>query len=268
MEVRFENVKYKETLKNLNINFKSGEITSLIGKNGSGKSTILNLLSCLDLPDSGEISIGRKKIDKNTRIINLKKYRNDIAYLKENYQDQLFNINIYEDLKYGLKKAINQEDLKSLIKSFGLIEEILKKSYLEISDSEKKRICLIKMFLSDSKILIFDNPDSGLDYKYIQNLVKLLKRIKRNDKVIILASHNSDFVLQVSDKIIAIDNKKNMFSGKKYEVMSNKKVLEKVNMNIPNIINFVDTVLKIKKIKLGYRDNINDLIKDIYRNAK
>jgi len=268
MEVKFDKVTYKNFIKDLNLNFKSGEITSIIGKNGSGKSQILNLIYGLYLPDSGTIKIGRKKIDKNTKISNLRKNKHEISYLKENYLNELFNINIFEDLKSGLKGSIDKENLKSLMKSFGLSEEILKKCYLEISDSEKKRICLIKLILSDSKILILDNATSGLDYKYTQNLMKVLKKLKRKDKVIILVSQSSEFVLQVSDRVIVIDNKKIILDGDKYEVMSNKNVLDNINMDIPSVINFVDIVYKIKKIKLGYRDNINDLIKDIYRHAK
>lgn len=268
MEIKFNAVTYKNVLEDINVNFKEGEITSILGKNGSGKSQILDLIYCLDLPHSGDIKIGTKKINKDTKKSEFKKNRNKISYLQENHSQQLYNINIYEDLKCGLKNKINKEYLNELMKIFELSEEILTKNYLEISYSEKKKICLIKIFLNDSKILLLDNPNCGLDYKCTQNLIKLLKRLKHNNKLIILVSQNSEFILQISDKIIAIDNKKIIFDGDKYEFMNNKKNLEKINMSVPNVIKFVDNVLKTRKIKLVYRDNINDLLKDIYRNVK
>lgn len=266
MEVKIENVCYNDNLKNINIYFNKGTITSIIGKNRSGKSTLLNLICGLELPKEGKIKIGKVSITSNTKNIdNLKK---NIFYFNENITSRLYNFNILEDFKCMLKSPIDKEYLNDLLKSFELKEEILLKNYMEISTSEKKKLCLIIMIMSNKKIIILDNPTSGLDKKSSQTLIKFLKKEKKKDKVIIIASNDSDFVLQISDKVAVLDNNKIIFNEDKYIVMSNELILNKVNMKIPDIIKFENTVLKEKNIKLGYRDNINDLIKDIYRYAK
>ena len=104
--------------------------------------------------------------------------------------------------------------------------------------------------MKDSKVILLDNPTSGLDYKSTQNLIKFLKKEKRNGKIIILTSYNSDFVLQVSDRVIVIDDKKVILDEDKYKAMSNKDLLNRVHFETPNIINFENRVLELKKINV------------------
>lgn len=267
MEIKLKNVKFNDNVKNLDLNFKSDEITSIIGKNTSGKSKILDLLyGDISLID-GEIKIGKFIINKNTTKKKIKELRNNISYLKETYNSYIFNINALEDVKYGLKE-INKEYLDELLNLFKIKSELLSRNYMELSRSEIKKIYLIHLLLKDSQIILLDNPNSDLDEKSVQNLIKILRKEKRKGKIIILISQDSEFVLQVSDRIIVFDNKKILLDSNKYDVMKNEKILKKVHIKTPGIIKFENRVLELKNIKLGYRDNLNDLIKDIYRNAK
>lgn len=263
MEIKFENVSYGTVLENININFKKGKITSIIGKNGSGKTHVLNLIYGLNIPTNGQIYIDEFKNNEN-----IEKMKSNIYYLTEDCSSKLFNFNILEDINCMVCKPINKEYLYELLKIFGLTKEILSKNYMEISNGEKKKICLIIMFMNNKDVLLLDNPNSELDNKSIQNLIKLLKKEKKIGKTIILTSNNSEFVLQVSDQVIVLDNKKIIIDDDKYTVLGNESILNRVNIKVPNIIKFENEVLKTKNIRLGYRDNINDLIKDVYRNAK
>lgn len=259
MELKLDNINNI-----LNLNFKSNEITSIIGKNGSGKTDILNIIYGFKEIQEGNLKFGKNIINNEKKI---KEFRKNISYLTEDFNNQLFNINIKEDIKYGLDN-FDKEKLNELLKLFSLDEEILSKNYSELSSGEIKKILLISAILKDSKIILLDNPTSNLDNKSIQSLIKILKRLKRKDKLIIIVSYDSDFLLQVSDRVIVIDNKKVILDGKKFDILSNEKILNKIHLDVPSVIRFENRVLQLKNIKLGYRDNINDLIKDIYRNAK
>ena len=173
------------------------------------------------------------------------------------------NINILEDIKYGLNK-FDYNKFYELLKYFGLDDKILKKNYNDLSDGEKKKILLIKTFMSDSKIIILDDVTSALDSKSIDKLIKYLKKEKRN-RMILITSFDSDFLLSVSDNIIILDD--GIIYSDKYFAFSNEILLNKVGMNMPSVLKFRQIVLNKKNIKLIYRDNINDLIKDIYRNV-
>lgn len=266
MEIKLNNVCTKK-IKNINIKFTEGEITALIGNVESIKKDIINVIIGLEKITSGEIKYGRNKHDENTseeKMIDIKK---NIFHLSENSIDMLFNINIKEDIKFYLGEY-DELRLSELLKNFNLNEKILENSYLDLSSSEARKILLIIALMSTAKILILENPNITLDNKSIQTLIKELKKLKREEKIILITSYNSDFLLQVSDNVVVVDNANIIKEANKYEVFSDEKLLEKLNFEVPKVLEFINKVKELKNIRLGYRDNINDLIKDVYRHAK
>jgi len=259
MAIKFNGV-YSNNLKNININLCENQIISFIGANGSGKTSLLNLISGLSKIEKGSIKLIDKNIDSNF-------LKNMVYYLKEDYNEMLFNINIKEDIRLYLNN-FNMERLDDLLKKFGLNEKILYKNYIELSSSEIRKILLIIGLMTEKPIIILENPNLKLDNKSKQTLIKELKRLKRNDKIIIITSYDTDFLLEVSDKILKIEKNKIIKEYNKKDILSNTKILNKMNLKLPNTLNFINEVKEIKNIKMGYRDNINDLLKDIYRYAK
>ena len=256
---------YKNIFNNLNIKINKNEITAIVGKNGSGKTTILNLIYGLDKDFGGEIKIGRRVINKKTKKKNISEIRKDIVYLRQEFEEDLFNINVYEDIKYG-KANIDEKKLYELLNLFNLDANILSKCYINIDNYEKKKALLIKMLMGDYKILLLDDVTNYLDSESIEALVKILKREKRDDKIIIITSMDSNFLLKLADKFIVFDNG-HIRINEKYEFFGDLQLLNRINMSIPNLISF-KIFAQSKNIKLMYRDDINDLIKDVYRNAK
>lgn len=267
MAVKFIDLNYRDVFNKINLEIKANQITSLVGKNGSGKTSFLNLIFGLDLSFDGNIVIGKKNIDKKTKNKELMLVRKNIFYLQQDFSSQLFNINVLEDIKYGLPN-LDLNKLYELLKYFNLNGEILNKSYFELSEGEIKKILIIIMLISDNKIILLDDPTNGLDQKSVASLIKLLKKEKRNGKTIIITSQDSEFLLNVSDKIILIENGNLIEMDNKYEFFGNEELINKSDLEMPNVLKFREKVLNKKNIKLVYRDNINDLIKDIYRSAK
>lgn len=267
MAIKFANVSYKNQFEKVNFQIDKGKITSIVGKSGSGKTTVFNLIVGEDLNFEGKITLGKKILDKNSKSKQLKEIRKDIFYLRQDYYNQLFNINVLEDINYYVG-SFNKNELEELLKSFALDSCILTKHYSELSDGEIKKVLLIITLLCDKKILLLDDVSSGLDLKGKSTLIKQLKKTKREGKIIILSSNDANFLLKFVDVVLCIDNNKIVVEIDKYNFFDNKDILNKCSMEIPKTLQLKDVVLKRKKIKLLYRDNINDLIKDIYRNAK
>lgn len=262
MEIKLKNIKYKNIFDELNITMKDSEITAIVGKNNSGKTSIMNMIFGIETNFSGEIKIGRSTINKKTAL----DIRKKIAYIRQDYEQDLFNTNALDDIKYGIS-SVDEEKLNELLKSFKLNKNILKKCYTDLSSSEIKKILLIKLFLSNKKILLIDDVTNGLDNKSVSTLIKILKREKREGKIIILSSTNSEFLLSIADNFIILDNKNLKIEGDKYSVFTNEELLKNAEMDVPNTLKFKMLAQK-KGIKLMYRDNTNDLMKDIYRNVK
>lgn len=267
MAIKLVGLKYKDIFENINLELKENQIVSIIGQNGSGKTCFLNLIFGLDLNFEGKIIIDRKNIDNNIKLKDLNIIRKKMFYLKQDYQNQLFNVNVLDDIKY-IKSDISSNKLEELLNSFNLNKEILNKNYSELSDGEKKKILLISMLAKDSKIILLDDPTNGLDQKSINSLVKILKKEKRNGKIIMISSQNSEFLFSVTDKILFISSKRIFILENKYDFFDNQELLNLCSLHKPNVLVFRENVLRRKKIKLVYRDNINDLIKDVYRSAK
>lgn len=266
MEIKLNEVKI-ENLSNINITLNKNEITSIIGKNDSLKQYLIESIAGIKKIDNGFLKYGRKKIEKENYLEKIEEVKKEIYYLKSDYQNILFNINIKEDLIYYLGKY-NEDELNELLLSFNLESDILNEIYIDLDSSNYKKICLIIALLSDANTIIIEEPTIDLDYKSIQTLIKQLKRLKRKEKTIVISSNNMDFVLEVTDKIITIENNKVVENSDKYQVLSNEEILNNINANMPKLIQFVNDVKRVKNIKLSYKDNVNDLIKEIYRHAK
>ena len=232
MEVKINN----NTLK-----FSENKITSILN---------FDILNCF-------VSDRKKSKSKNTIF-------KKIYYCSDDL-DQFINYSIYEDIKDKVN-SINTTRLKELIKMFMLNEDILKKMYTELSTSELKKILLICALLSEKKTLIFKNPTNYLDDKSKDLLIKELKRLKKT-KTIIIESCDTDSVLKMSDYVAFLDKNNNVLYGSKYEIFKNIELFNSSGLKIPDIIMFIDMVIELKGIKLGYRDDINDTVKDIYRNV-
>lgn len=268
MEIKITNLKYKDIFNSLNIEMKENEITSIVGKNSTGKTLLLDLIYGMELGYDGEITIDNININKKGE---LKKIRKNMFYMIQNYSSQLFNINVLEDIKYSINDNITTIDNNKLYEYLELLDldvSILNKNYSEISSSEIKKVLIIMMLISDKKIILLDEPTLGLDNKSQMTLIKLLKKEKRKGKIIIITSQDSNFLLNISDKVLFINNKKIIEKNNKYEFFGDKIVLDKCNLAIPNTLQFKEVANIKKNKKLMYRDNINDLLKDIYRNAR
>lgn len=241
----------------------SGIINAVIGATGTGKSTMLDLIDGLIECDNGYIKIGSYK---NNSI------RRSIGYLFQFPEDQIFNSNVYTEIEFGLK-CFKCDDIDSKIresiKLVGLDESYLSLNPYKLSNGERRKVAFASILAYDPDILILDEPTVGLDNKSKSDLIKLLRVLKKDyGKTIIIVSHDMNFLLKFVDYVYLLRNGSIFLEGDKYSVLSNEDAMTECGLCVPNILCFSNLVLKKKNIKIGYRDEINDLIKDVYRYAK
>lgn len=259
MAIKFKDVYYKDVINKVSFDIKMEKINSIVGCNGSGKSTLIQLLCMLKSPTKGKV------LFDNTYKIGL---------VSQQVEEQLFCETVEDELKSNLEsfnytKEKLDKKIKDALKMVELDLDILKRDPLKISSSEMRKLSLAKALSINPQILILDEPCIGLDMKEKETVIRILQKLKRRySKTIIIVTNDIELVHLVSDNIIGISNGKVLRIGNKYSFFKEVDLLKKNKIAVPKIIEFEDNVLRKKKIKLGYRDDINDLIKDILRNAK
>lgn len=269
MEIKLDKITHNNLIENISTTFKPGTIATIVGKNAEGKTSVLDLIYLLKNEYTGSIFVDQDKIDSKTKKSELRKYRKNFFYITSNHKKQFMQITILKDiLKLSGTSVSKIKEQTEMFRKFNLPMDILEKSYFELSSGELKKILIISMIISNSSVIIIDEPTSYLDDKSVEVLIAYLKKLKREGKTIILSSTNSEFIYKVTDYIYLLNNKKLSFYQTKTQFLENKTNLDRAGLTIPNALNFRNIVLKQKNIKLLYRDNINDLIKDVYRNAK
>lgn len=285
MEIKFNDVSYtynvnsplkKEALKHINLSFEEGKVTSIIGRSGSGKTTMAELMNALLFPTEGTIEIGHflltsKGVKKNKKINDL---RVNIGLVFQLPEEQFFNITVKDEISFGMKyfnyktKDINKR-VSDALKMVGLNDDYLERNPLTLSNGEKRKVAIASIIAFNPKIIILDEPTIGLDFESKKNLIQLIRKLKmRLNKTIIVISHDVELVHTISDHIIVLDNGDIITQGDKYTVFKQEELLEQYGLKVPKIIEFSNMVYRRKGIKIGYRDEMNDLIKDIYRYVK
>lgn len=254
-------VKKKDILKNINLEIKKGEICSIIGVNGVGKTTLIKCILGLSKLDSGQVSI-------NGLSLNELKKKGSIGYLPE-FLLFLKNINLEEYLNdiaiiKGMDKKIAQKRIEELIKEFGLYEH-RKNNIMKFSKGMKRRVGFIQSILNNPKILILDEPTDGLDPYWRRKMLEHIKKIADEETVILVTSHILADLEMISDKVVVMEKGQILkeieskdFKYKNFKLKIYMKNNDEKEIEIDEeIIKFSEEVSGIQIIK-------NDTLEDIY----
>lgn len=206
-----KNYKQVRALSAVDLEFKQGCVTGLLGPNGCGKTTLIKSILGLVIPDVGSISVGGQCIQKNWS------YRADIGYMPQNSQFpgnlKSFEVfNMVEDIQQ--KKAIYKEELIDLFD----VRKQMKKPISQLSGGTRQKISAILAFMFDPKILILDEPTVGLDPVAVMRLKKLISSAAHNGKAVVLVTHMLAEIEQLVSEMYFMLDGKIKFSGPLVEI--------------------------------------------------
>ena len=285
MQISLKNVSYtynyktpyaREVLKDISLNVEEGSYTVIIGKTGSGKSTLIEHINGLLLPTHGEVLVNnvlitnpKSKKEKRELAKKLKVLRQDVAVLFQFSEQQLFETSVLKDiifapLNYGISEERAISKAKELIKLVGLDESYLDKSPFELSGGEMRKVALCGVLALEPKVLILDEPTVALDYKSREEIMTMVKKLKDElNMTIVLISHNMNYVLEYADKVFVLKNGKINFKGTVEELFADEKLLKENSLEQPELLKFYNKLqennIKLDVFPRKYEDLIDAL---------
>lgn len=189
-----------DVLKGVDLDVKSGEIYSILGGNGAGKSTILKLISRIYPPMRGKIKINGKDL-KDISPDEL--FDENLAHLPQNPQDLFLKKTVYEELKEVFNKR--RLDKSEITKIENMMKKVnishLKDSHpYDLSGGEQQRLALGKILLLNPKIILMDEPTKGMDGYFKEEFKEILESLKSDGVTVVIVTHDVEFAAEVSDE--------------------------------------------------------------------
>jgi cobalt/nickel transport system ATP-binding protein len=221
-----------QALQDINLSISASEKVAIVGANGSGKSTFLQHLNGILLPQTGEIVIGEMPMVSK----NLKAIRNFVGLVFQNPDDQIFMPTVWEDITFGaMNQGLKGHDLthraKHAMRAVGLEpEEYGRRIAGNLSGGEKKRVAIAGVLAMQPQVLVLDEPTAQLDPRSRRQLIQLLQNLPLTQ---LIATHDLDMALELCSRTIVLSGGRIVFDGDTERVMNDRSFLEAHALEVP-----------------------------------
>ena len=205
----------KQVLHSIDLEIKEGEIVTIIGPSGSGKSTLLRCMNLLEVPEAGEVLFeGTNLLDPKT---NLNEIREHIGMVFQNFN--LFpNKTVGENITLALKLLKKMDDQSAKEIAFNLLTRVGLADKIDVypsklSGGQKQRVAIARSLALNPKLMLFDEPTTGLDVLSSKLIHDFILKCKQENKAIVFSSHNMYETEKLCDRVIIIHKGKIVASG-------------------------------------------------------
>ncbi len=204
MEIKLENVskrfKNENVLNGISYSFESGKIYSIVGRNGSGKSVLLKIIAGLYLQDKGNVLFD----NKNYNMINEIPDNLGIVIEQPSFINDLTGV---ENLKLlaSIRNVATERDIVESLEIVNLKDDMNKK-YSKYSLGMRQKLSIAQAIMEQQKVILLDEPFNGIDRQSVVAIKEYLKRVKNEDKLIIITTHIMDDVVDLSDVMLYIED--------------------------------------------------------------
>lgn len=282
MSITVENLTYtyskglpNETraLEDVSFQLEPGEFAAVIGHTGSGKSTLMQQLNGLLRPDSGKITVGEVCItDPSTKMTEV---RRKVGLVFQYPEYQLFEETVVKDVAFGPKQVgMTGEELDRVVEESirltGLdYEEVKERSPFELSGGQKRRVAIAGVLAMKPEILILDEPTAGLDPSAHRDVLELIRRIHRQERMtILLVSHNMGDIAELADRVLVMNRGKLVMNGTPAEVFFRGEPLWEMGLGLPPATEFMERLKDRMPGIDAAQLSIEDAAKEICRYLK
>ena len=215
----------------------AGEYVAVIGRTGSGKSTLIQHLNGLLKPTSGQVLFNGEDIWSSKEHTRQVRFQVGLVFQYPEYQ--LFEETVYKDIAFGprnmkLDDAEVDRRVREAARFVGLEDSLLEKSPFELSGGQKRRVAIAGVIAMEPKVLILDEPTAGLDPSGAAQILENIRTYHREKgAAIILVSHSMDEVAREAQRLVVFHDSVVPFSGTPAEIFAHGEELEAIGLGVP-----------------------------------
>ncbi len=228
LDVSYE--KNKPVLKNINLEIREGEIVSIVGKNGAGKSTFAKTLCGFVKEDRGTITYRGRKMNNMT----IKERAEIIGFVMQNPNQMITKPMIYDEIALGLRlRKVPEERIKEKVLNVAEIcglKPFINWPISALSYGQKKRVTIASILALDPEIIILDEPTAGQDFKHYSEIMEFLAKLNSMGITIILITHDMHLIMEYTDRAIVFADGEIVANAEPSEILTNIEVIEKANL--------------------------------------
>lgn len=197
-----------EVLKGIDEKIYKGEVVSVIGPSGGGKSTFLRCLNLLEVPTGGQVIFEGNVLDEKSMNIDLHRQKIGMVFQQFNvfpHMTVMENITIAPMLEKKVPKAEAEAEAMQLLKMVGL-EDKVNEYPRKLSGGQKQRLAIIRAMAMHPDVMLFDEPTSALDPEMVKGVLQVIKQLADSGMTCVIVTHEMGFAREVSDRVLFIDN--------------------------------------------------------------
>ena len=196
-----------QVLKGINQTIYQGEVVSIIGPSGGGKSTFLRCLNLLETPTSGKVIFEGQELDAKSTDLDTHRQKIGMVFQQFNvfpHLTVLNNITITPMLEKKVSKAYAEKEAMELLKQVGL-EEKANEYPRKLSGGQKQRLAIVRAMAMHPDVMLFDEPTSALDPEMVKGVLEVIKNLAESGMTCVIVTHEMGFAKEVSDRVLFID---------------------------------------------------------------
>ena len=237
----------------ISLDIREREFIAILGHNGSGKTTLVKHFNALLAPTEGNITV----CGKNSREYSIFEIGKDIGYVFQNPDHQIFADTVFDEIAFSPKiRGCSEEDVKVRVSE--ALEAVEMSGYEEsdpfsLSKGERQRVAVASVLSARPKIIVLDEPTTGLDYKEQKRMMELIKKLNASGHTIVMITHTMWVVAEYAHRVAAVKDGRVMIDGTTREVFAREKELYDSYLKTPHIVSLSNmlghTVLSIDEMK-------------------